>query len=312
MIESEVRVYDTPEFFVRPETLVREDNPSIISVTVKKEVTSVPEEIDLDQEPQELRDLIYKVRSLRTFPERNRPRQIMDLLRKKIDYSFETTLLELGKDDRDLPQAVRRNNASPLIGASVLREAVRLRFANCNALAISMLILGKEAGLEGAYLTNAPYLGEKFGEDPNPIRNVLREDTNQKLFREYEINQNLPEGHSWVELRTRESEWIPVDPATKLVGDSEEELEIFRRANYKAALFLDVNLISNGRNLSHGGIRDLEFFPGEDVHSGRIEITYDESDSELISEANTEPIIPVIEKYQFASNLAVGVNFSIV
>lgn len=311
MTTERIEVNFNTRDFTHQDRLERSKGTFFIPVKVKKEVTLVSEDINLDKESPELKDLICKARNTRTLPERERPRHIMNLLRERVDYSFERKLFELEKNDKDLVQAVRRNNRSPVIEILALREAVRLGYANCNTMTISMLILGKEAGLEGAYLTNAPQMGNRDGFDPNPIINIIRNDTRQKLFREYEAYENFPEGHGWAELRTSEGEWIPVDPATQLVGDCEAGMDTFRKARYRAALFMDVNFTSNGRNLNHKGIRDLEFFPGEDVHIGKVELISDRLLPGISSAAQPSPILMGVKKHSFAPNLAIGVNFSI-
>jgi hypothetical protein len=65
------------------------------------------------------------------------------------------------------------------------------------------------------------------------IKNIERIDSKEKLFKSAEIGGAVS-GHTWAEVKLSDGRWIPVDPSTKLVGDTPENLEMFRQANYMA------------------------------------------------------------------------------
>src|SRR5579872_4281337 len=223
-----------------PHVSLRSDSPPLrIGLTLKKQITSVPEiELAPDELPG-LVQLVSEARAIREFPERERPRRLMELLRSKVTYSYATTLAELAETQPELVNRVQANNRSiPAINIGLLREAVRLGYANCSPLTIGLLILGKEAGLEGAFLGNAPGAGKRkagMAEDPNPIVNIIRPDTHEGLFKsDSNYGVSIPAAHAWAEFRMSDGKWIPVDPSTQLVGDTPEGLQILRDAHYQA------------------------------------------------------------------------------
>lgn len=99
------------------------------------------------------------------------------------------------------------------------------------------------------------------------IKNIERSDTKQKLFRSAEVGKPVS-AHSWVEIKTSDGRWIPVDPSTKLVGDSEEGLSMFREANYMAYgnPSLDVEVEPSDQLFTKG--TPILFAPAESTASG--------------------------------------------
>ena len=81
-------------------------------------------------------------------------------------------------------------------------------------------------------------------------------------------------GHSWVELDTSEtsktSNWVPVDPALGLVGDSFENMKQFKDMNYRGivydSIYADGLPETLGLEIKPG---DLYFAPGESTHDGK-------------------------------------------
>lgn len=289
-------------------------DPLTLSVILVKEITPLQEEPSREEELPALAEMLGNARELRALPERQRPGALLHLLRSKVAYSYPDILASLGRTDSTLVEAIRDNNRTPFIEQAVFRRAVQLGYGNCQPLSVAMLYLGKEAGLEGAFLTNAPRLGKIEGADPNPITNVIRRDTHTRLFKMDErIGSNIPEGHAWVELRTSDGEWIPVDPATELVGDTEEGIATFKEANYRASVGLKLNMSPLPEGVQHFGTRDLEFLPGESDHTGRLKFN-------AKSKQETEPEItghyegPLhLQVWQWKPNpsLTVGVNYHI-
>jgi transglutaminase-like putative cysteine protease len=68
------------------------------------------------------------------------------------------------------------------------------------------------------------------------ITNILRSDNGEPLFKMTKVGEKAPP-HAWVEIRTSSGKWIPVDPTTNLVGDTQEGVDMFKKANYMAEVY---------------------------------------------------------------------------
>jgi hypothetical protein len=243
--------------------------PLEFSVTLSKESTRLPEMPQIEDELSAVREMLGEARELRSLPEEERPRQLMEILRSRVQYSYADTLAELDSSDTERAQAIRANNGLPLLQLSSLRNAVKLGYANCMPLTAGMLTLGREAGLDGAFLGNG------LDEGPNPLKNIRRSDTQQLLFRgDSNEGAHIPAVHAWAEFKMSNGVWLPVDPSTELVGDNDTEMQIFRDADYHAAVgrSLKTELTEGVRRLS---TRGLEFLPGEASHTGKLGVTVD-------------------------------------
>jgi hypothetical protein len=243
-----------------------------VSITLQKEVTPMNEEAPVENELPAVQEMIEAARALRDLPEAERPRKVMEILRGQIDYPYRTVVEDLKQTDPERAAQLEKVSAEfQLVQLSTLREATRLGYGNCMPLTTGMLVLGREAGLEGAYLTNAP--GRDKAKDPNPIKNVIRMDNQQPLFKgDQNYGENIPVGHAWAEFKLSDGRWMPVDPSTQLVGDTDEGMEVFRQANYRAGVGNTMTVMPLPTGLKHSGTRDLEFYPGESQHQGTIQV----------------------------------------
>lgn len=258
--------------------LTSEGDPLRFSVTLEKVLTpisqnTVIENITLDTKSLKVQGMITQARALRDIPEREKPRRILQILRSNIHYAYNDVLEDIAKTDPELAKwvaentGVRSSSTRPL----TFSEIVDKGYGVCRHLSAGMLLLAKEAGMEGAYLT---YSGPIF-DKPDPkymIKNVSRRDNGQPLFRGDEIGKPVWEGHAWVELRTSSGEWIPVDPSTQLVGDTPEGLETFRDANYIAMPSMSLEIDGFPSNVGILGNQDLWLLSGEKTHTGVLEV----------------------------------------
>jgi hypothetical protein len=250
-------------------------DPLVFSVTLQKEVTSLKPEEPVGDELPALQDMLTAAKALRAIPEQERPRQIMELLRSRVQYAHQGAIKKIEESDQQLATEVRDfNGFPPLLQLSTLRRAVQLGYGICGPLSVGMLVLGKEAGLEGAFLGNSPRAGKASGDDPNPIKNVIRLDNNQPLFKgDKNYGHSIPVAHSWVEFKLSDGTWMPVDPSAELVGDTEKGLQTFKAANYRASVGSTLKISALPDGAQFAGTRDLEFLPGEDLHTGMLAIT---------------------------------------
>jgi hypothetical protein len=248
-------------------------SPLRFAVTLEKVPTAIEdgteiEGMTVDRESLKLQEMLRQAQELRNIPEGERPRRLLELLRSNVHFAYDDMVEELGKTNPSLAEWVARNTGirSSSTVPLTLSEVVDSGYGVCRHLSVAMLALAKEAGMEGAFLTNGPSFTDR-----GPIKNVVRKDNGEPLFKMSKIGDPVG-GHAWIELKTAEGEWIPVDPSAQLVGDTPEGLETFRDANYRASVGSTLELQGLPSHVGHNGLRDLEFLPGEAVHTGTLEI----------------------------------------
>lgn len=114
---------------------------------------------------------------------------------------------------------------------------------------------------------------------------------------------NIPVAHAWVEFRMNDNTWLPVDPSTELVGDTEEGMATFQAAHYQAQVDRSLKL-GLPEGFSAGTTRGLEFLPGEAQHSGPLEILTPTHPHGGIANIG-------IRAYTFPAVVPMGVRFNI-
>lgn len=229
--KPEISHTDTTATVVFPGLHLSANNPRTqeISVVVKKHPAQLIEgesygqdSVLIDAESEKMKELTLKAEELKTIDENQRPRAVLELLRKNIRYAYSDVLELIKQSNPELAAWVASNTGlDSSIGNRVpLSELIDKGYGICRHLSVAYLWLAQKAGLEGTILGG-------------PAKNIQRTDTGQKLFNSFELGQSIP-GHEWVEIKTKDNKWIPVDPSTNLMGDTPEGLAMFQQANYLA------------------------------------------------------------------------------
>ncbi len=230
-----------------------------IEVSVKKKSIEIIEGesyggncILIDKETKKMKSLLEKAEELLEIPEIERPKKILEILRDKIDYAFDEAMDRLSKTDPELAKWVAENTGLNSSAHNVpMSELLEKGYGICRHLSVAYLWLAQKAGLKGVLL-NCPY---------GTIKNIERTDSKEKLFKSADIGQPVS-AHSWVEIQTSDGKWIPIDPSTKLVGDSEESLAMFKDANYIANANMSLEAQAEPTELWRRG-GQMSFVPAE-------------------------------------------------
>lgn len=183
----------------------------------------------IDEESPIVLTMAAQAEEIQNFPEMERPRRIMDLLYSKLQYAYPSKIDEIAKNDPQKAEWIEKKIDKGK-GEVRLSELFENGYGICRHLSVAYLWLAQKAGLHGVILKSDPIL---------PITNIVRSDTNAPLFKLTEVGQNAP-AHAWVELMLEDNKWIPICPSTNLIGDTEEGMEMFRKANFKAAATYDI------------------------------------------------------------------------
>lgn len=217
--------------------------------------------VTVDRESPKLQTMLTKAQNLKTVPEQERPRKIMELVRSGINYAYNDVLGELEKQDPELASWVAKNiglnSGFPLI---TLSKVVDSGHGICQHLSAAIVVLAKEAGMEAAFITNSG------------LKNVMRKDNGKPIFKMGLADEIIHTGHAWAELKTSEGKWIPVDPSAQLVGDTADGLATFQEAGYNGNIAMAIEFEGFPRGVSNGNLQDLNFRPGEGAHTGILEI----------------------------------------
>ncbi len=149
-----------------------------------------------------------------------------------------------------------------------LSDIIDRGYGVCRHLSAVTLVLAKVAGMEGALMTN---FGKELFDETAAI-NIVKPD-GKKLFIAEPLGE-IKGRHAWVELKVGK-DWVPIDPTTRVVGDSKVDEKIFVDARYRSVvtylyqlglppgLQVRVPLIPKG---------NMYFEPKEKAHTGIIEI----------------------------------------
>ncbi len=212
----------------------------------------------MDRETEKMVDLGAKAEALLELPEKERPAIILKILRSRVHYAYNEVIQKLSETDPELARWVAENIG---LNSSVLNiplsEIIEKGYGVCGHLATAYLWLAEKAGLKGVILSS----------NQGTIKNIRRSDTGEKLFESVEIGQPVS-AHSWVEIITSDGVWIPVDPSTKLIGDSRDGLAIFKDANYMSSAHLSLDGETEPRDKLSPKWTPMLFAPAEATASG--------------------------------------------
>jgi len=254
--------------------------PLELVIEVEKHATAVDvgtvlHMIKINEPSPRYQRMLEEARALKQLPERERPRKLVELLRSNVQYAYPSKIKELEVNDPPLAERIKQIlvlRADDIDEPLPLSEIIETGFGVCKHLSVAMLPLAEVAGLKGALC--ASHSGR--------IKNVIRKDNGQPLFKLYDVG-NTTDPHVWVELQISNGEWIPADPATQLVGDNLESLTTFEEANYRAIPgYININDLPENVSWSDQD-PSLQFLPGERTHRGVLKI-------------NSEPT-PIIELF---------------
>jgi len=235
------------------------DSPKA-EVTFKKNPVSPVEgrsfgawSVFIDKEPSEqMKAITAEAEQLKGLPEEERVRAVLDLLLSHLQYAYEDRVEKVRAEDPEKADWISKNVGVKESAMDVpLSKVFENGFGVCNHLSSAYIWLADKAGLKGALLASQPGSGM--------LKNVLNPATGEPLFKSAAVGKPL-ESHAWTEIQMPDGRWLPVDPTTKLVGDTEQNMQTFRDANYKAAVMgahtaVDVRCL----NVCHSA---LAFEPG--------------------------------------------------
>jgi hypothetical protein len=175
-----------------------------------------------DEESDKMKSIVEECLELKGLPEKELLNKILEILRKNINYPFKDKVEELRESNPDLADWLEENipiDNYPVGGPNKLSDIFEKGYGICGNMSVAYLYLAEKVGLRGVIF---------YGDE---IKNILRSDNNEKLFKSREVGASAPT-HSWCEIKLSNGEWIPVDPSTKLIGD-ENGINDFKKANYR-------------------------------------------------------------------------------
>jgi len=176
--------------------------------------------IIFDKETSKMTDIASKAESLRKLPEKQRLGEVLNLLGNNLHYPYNEIVEKIGKNNSNLEQWITENiKKSKVVSIS---DVLENGYGVCRHLAVTYLYLAQKAGLKGTLMAS----------NANTMTNITRTDNGEGLFKMTGVGTLIPTAHAWNEIQLSDDSWIPIDPTTKLIGDSEEGLQMFKDANY--------------------------------------------------------------------------------
>lgn len=216
----------------------------------------------VDSETPKMRDLAVQAEGLKSLEEVQRTRAVLELLRQNVAYAYKNVVDVVAQTNPQLADWVIANVGSDSQGKAniPLSEIFDKGFGICRHLAVAYLYLAQKAGLEGTIITS----------DYGGITNIQRADTQEPLFKSVKVGEPVV-AHDWVEIKTSDGKWIPVDPSVKLVGDTEEGMKMFKKAGYKGVAGMGIEVGIEPDALSPQGTWE-DFKPGEPKAIGKYSL----------------------------------------
>lgn len=249
-----------------PSLSLSAESPVSPSVKVTVEKLPLPMEVGklyghsdvlFDQETENMQRLASQAEALNSLPEDQRPRELLKLFRSNVHYAYNAVVSELTKTNPELAEWVSKNTGLDSSGGNQVKlsDIIDKGYGVCRHLSVGYLWLASKAGLEGTLMVSGS----------SGITNIQRTDNGEYLFKSADIGQEVG-AHAWSELKLSNGRWIPVDPSVQLVGDTEEGLEMFRKARYEGVGNEGIDTEASPRNklfVTTSTKKGVVFMPGE-------------------------------------------------
>ena len=239
-------------------------SPPVEFVIEKKPITiedgftyGGPGGVLIDRKGPNVENFLALASELKELPQEERLPKIMEIVRSHIKYPYPNIVSELENSNKELADWIdnKMGKKSEII---LLSEVLEKGYGICRHLSPIYLLLAQEAELRGVILSTEPN---------NPIKNILRTDTKEPLFKLVGVGGKIP-SHQWVEILLDSGKWVPVDPSTNLIGDTEEKIEMFNSANYMACATFNLKLNVKPDKDIIALFNYIHYKPGESVANG--------------------------------------------
>ena len=209
--------------FKHLELSAKNPNSPEIKIVVEKQPIVIEEgksyansSVLIDPETPRVHEIVTQAEKIKRFPENERLIELLKLLRQHIHYAYKDTLEKVAWADPELAKWVSENTGLSLSSGQTtnvpLSELFEKGYGVCRHLSVAYLYLAQKAGLGGCLMTASPGV----------IKNVERHGSKEKLFRSYKTGEPINDAHAWVEVKLSDGRWIPVDPSTRIIGDTPE------------------------------------------------------------------------------------------
>ena len=198
--------------------------------------------------------LIAQAKEIGTLYSREaRIQPLIELVHTTISRANPAIIEKMSLERPEEAEWIRKNILKPTWETRIhVLDLLHYKHGVCRNYAWLFLWLAKHAGLTGRLLrTNA-----------DQLLNIRHPHLDRPLWNSFPEGTIGPAPHLWVELYMKEDTWLPIDPTTKLVGDTPEGLKAFHDARYYA-----VHHIDNYFRVSHPEIavrvEEVGFHPGD-------------------------------------------------
>lgn len=271
-VKKESGVFHITSPFVKVDA---QKDPYMLELTIQKQLTpiglgTIIESITIDDQSSKLKRMTEEARVLTDLPEKQRQRPLLAIVGQNMKYAYPWVMEQLANDDPELAASVDEKTSLKSWPSTLLTlsEVVDLGYGICRHLSVVMLVLAKSAGLQGAHMAYQP-----IPDDPTSnIINVVRKDTGKPLFLSIGAGEPFARGHTYLEILMGSGEWIPVDPTTGLIGDTEDGLATFKEANYQANVGSVITTKGLPDSVYAIPASNLQLRPGESQRTGNYKI----------------------------------------
>lgn len=228
---------------------------------------------DVENYGEKMQTMVAGAHEIGKLPEEERPSKLLELILNNMTYAYKDRLADLNDEQRAW---IEEN----VLADSRLKEAINLSdvaesgFGLCRHLSFLAIVLAQEAGLEGNYYGGMT----TFTNLPRKESDYQATDNRPALFRSFNEGRSVEATHAWIEVKvmtkTGETKWVPIDPATQLVGDTKERLRTFLDAGgytLPSKISIDAKVQVGSKTIQ----ADVEgkVFPGESKILSKLVVT---------------------------------------